>query len=203
MINLLPPDYATRIRFGRRNTVLRRWIIGAGFAIVGAIVIISLGWLYLNQQSADLKRSLDSTNAQLQAQNITQVKKDAAEITGDIKVINQLFSNEIRFSNLIQDIGHVMPPGTILSSLSLSKVNGAIDLSASAKDYTSAAQIAVNLNDPANGLFSKVDIVNINCGSSNSDNSNNGYKCNATFRALFSLTAQKKYLSIPAQDKSL
>lgn len=203
MINLLPPDYATRIRFGRLNTGLRRWIIGAGFAIAGALVIIGLGWLYLNQQAADLQRDLDSTNAQLQAQNIGQVQKDAAEITGDIKVINQLFSNEIRFSDLIQDIGRVMPPGAVLSSLSLSKVNGAIDLSASSKDYTSAAQVAVNLNDPANGLFSKVDIVNINCGSNNSSDSDNGYKCNATFRALFSSAAQKKYLSIPLQDKSL
>jgi Tfp pilus assembly protein PilN len=199
MINLLPPQYAMRIKFGRANTVLRRWILGTLLAIGGLVVIIAGGWLYLNQQAADLNSSLANTNAQLQAQNLAKVQKDAAEITGDIKVINQLFSNEIHFSNLIQDIGRVLPPGTILSSLSLSKVNGSVDLSANSKDYTSAAQVALNLNDPNNGLFSKVDIVNISC--SNDDST--AYKCNGTFKALFSAAAQKKYLSVPAQDKKL
>lgn len=199
MINLLPPDYAMRIRYGRRNAVLRRWILGAILAISGLIVIIAGGWLYLNQQSSDLQSNLSKTNAQLQAQNLAQVQKDAAEISGDIKVINQLFSSEIRFSRLIQDIGRVMPPGTVLASLSLSKINGAIDLSANAKDYTSAAQIALNLNDPSNALFSKVDIVNINCGNNPTDQ----YKCTGTFKALFSPDAQKKYISIPVPDKKL
>lgn len=199
MINLLPPDYAMRIRFGRRNTVLRRWIAGVLVAMAGLLVIIAGGWIYINQQSLDLQRSLDSTNAQLQTQNLAKVQKDASEITGDIKVINLLFSSEIRFSKLIQDIGRVMPPNSVLSSLSLSKVNGPLDLSTGSKDYASAAQIAVNLNDPANGLFAKVDIVNINCG----QDSNTEYKCNGTFRALFSPAAQTKYLSIPTQDKKL
>lgn len=199
MINLLPPDYAMRIRYGRRNTVLRRWIIGALLSIGGLVLIITGGWLYLNQQSSDLESSLAKTNAQLQSQNLPQVQKDAAEISGDIKVINQLFSSEIRFSRLIQDIGRVMPPGTVLASLSLSKINGAIDLSANAKDYTSAAQIALNLNDPSNALFSKVDIVNISCGNNPADL----YKCTATFKALFSSDAQKKYISIPVPDKKL
>lgn len=199
MINLLPPNYAMRIRYGRRNTILRRWILGSLASTAGLLLIIAGGWLYLNQQSADLESNLAKTNAQLQAQNLTQVKKDAAEISGDIKVINQLFSSEILFSNLIQDIGRVMPPGTVLASLSLSKVSGAIDLSANAKDYTSAAQIALNLNDPANSLFSKVDIVNISCGNNNNDL----YKCTGTYKALFSSEAQKKYISIPTQDKKL
>ena len=198
MINLLPPDYAMRIRFGRSNTVLRRWILGALIAIGGLMVIVAGGWLYLNQQTADLNSSLANINAQLQAQNLSKVQKDAAEITGDIKVINQLFSNEIHFSNLIQDIGRAMPPGTVLASLSLAKVNGAVDLSVNSKDYTSAAQVALNLNDPTNQLFSKVDIVNISCGNDDSQ-----YKCNGTFKALFSTSAQKKYLSVPAQDKKI
>jgi Tfp pilus assembly protein PilN len=138
-------------------------------------------------------RWLRSKNAQLQAQKLAKVQKDAADISGDIRVINQVLNNEVRFSNLIQDIGKVMPPGSILSSLSLGKINGALDLSTASKDYNSAAQIAVNLNDPANGLFSKVDIVSINC---NNDTAS-PYKCAGTFRALFSNTAQKKYLSVP------
>jgi Tfp pilus assembly protein PilN len=193
MINLLPPNYADKIKFGRQNTTLRLWIIGALVAIGGLIIIIAGGWLYLKNQTSNLQSELDKKNTQLQAQNIDKVKKDAAEISGDIRVINKVLSNEVRFSDLIQDVGKIMPPGAVLSSLSLSKVNGALDLSTNAKDYTSAAQIAVNLNDPANGLFSKVDIVSINC----SAETTSPYKCSGTYKALFNAAAQKKYLSVP------
>lgn len=192
MINLLPPERAMHIRFGRGNSLLRRWILGALAAIGGLIIIMLGGWLYLVSQTSSLQKQLDKTNQQLQAQNLAQVQKDSAEISSDIKTINKVLGNEIRFSNLIQDIGKVMPPGAVLESLSLSKINSSLDLSVSAKDYTSATQVGVNLNDPANGLFSKVDIVNISCADSNSD-----YKCNGTFKALFSADAQKKYQSVP------
>ncbi len=197
MINLLPPEHALRIRFGRQNSSLRQWIIGALAAIGGLLIILVGGWLYLHQQVGSLQASLDKTNAQLESQNLAKVQNDAKEITGDIKVINQVLGNEVHFSNLIQDIGKIMPDGTVLSSLSLSKIDGTLDLSASAKDSSSAAQIAVNLNDPSNGLFSKVDIVNISCA-----NDASVYRCSGTFKALFSSSAKKKYQSVPEVVKS-
>jgi len=195
MINLLPPDHAMRIKFGRDNAALRKWVLAAVIAIAGLAVILAGGWFYLASQTANLQRQLDNTNQQLQAQNLTKVQKDAAEITGDIKVINQVLSNEVRFSDLIQDIGKLMPPGAVTESLSLGKINGALDLTIHAKDYASAAQVAVNLNDPGNGIFSKVDIVSVNCN--NNSTTNGIYKCNAELKALFSPAAQKKYQSVP------
>jgi Tfp pilus assembly protein PilN len=198
MINLLPPRHADAIRYGRQNTVLRGWLIGLAAAIAGLILILAGGWLYMNKQADDLKKNITVTNQQLQAQNLAQVQKDAKEITGDINVINKVLSQEIRFSDLIQSIGNVMPSGTVLGSLSLSnKVTGALDLSANAKDYASAAQIAVNLSDPKNEIFSKVDIININCNSGGGQ-----YKCGATFRALFSSTARTKFLNVPTEANS-
>jgi Tfp pilus assembly protein PilN len=192
MINLLPPQRNAQIKYGRRNTALRLWLIFTGIAIVGLIIILFVSGIYINAQSKNLERQITDSKAQLKAQNLNQVQKDAKEISGDIKTIDQVLSQEIRFSDLMQDVGKVMPPGTVLSSLNLSKVSGAVDLSANSKDYASAAQIAVNLNDPKNGLFDKVDIVNINCSSDTA-----AYKCTATFRALFNKAAQKKYLSVP------
>jgi Tfp pilus assembly protein PilN len=193
MINLLPPFHADAIRYGRQNTLLRAWLIGMACAIAGLIVILAGGWVYINQQSNNLQKSIDTTNHQLQIENLSSVQKDAKEITGDINVINKVLSQEVRFSELIQTIGNDMPPGTVLGSLSLSnKVSGGIDLSASAKDYTSLAQVAVNLSDPNNTLFSKVDIVDVNCTSDTSQ----AYKCNASMRALFSPKAQTKFLNL-------
>lgn len=199
MINLLPPEHAASIRYGRQNTVLRVWLLGMAVAIVGLVILLSGGWVYMNSQTKNLQTGINITNQQLQAQNLSQVQSDAKEITGDINVIDKVLSQEIRFSDLIQAIGNDMPPGTVLGSLSLSnKVSGALDLSASAKDYTSATQVAVNLSSAQNGLFSQVDIISVEC---NSDPTKT-YPCTATLQALFSSTTKTKFLSVPSGSGS-
>lgn len=193
MINLLPPELVARLRFSHQNASLRRWLGIFVLATIGLIFILGFGWIYIDQQNKNLNRNLEVTKSQLQAQDLDGTQKKAKDISGNIKVINQVLSREIRFSDLISQIGSVMPPGAILSSLTLSKVDGGLDLSASAKNYTSATQIAVNLSDPKNEIFDKVDIVNINCPA----DSSNFYPCSASFRALFSKTTQSKFLNVP------
>jgi hypothetical protein len=107
-----------------------------------------------------------------------------------------VLGSEVRFSDLIQAIGNDMPPGTVLSSLTLTNISGALDLSANAKDYASAAQIAVNLSSAQNNIFSKVDIISVNCDAS----SPKIYKCTATLKALFSTDAKNKFLSVAKGD---
>ncbi len=195
MINLLPPEATAAIHFGRRNTVLRTWLLGFAAAIAGLIIILFAGGFYMDRQAKDLQTGLNVTNQELKAENLSQVQADAKQITGDIRVIDTLLSKEIRFSDLIQAIGTDMPANTVLDNLTLNnKVSGALDLTANAKDYTSAAQVAVNLSNSQNSLFSKVDIISIDCNSSSSS----AYKCTATMRALFSKTAQTKFLSVPS-----
>lgn len=190
MINLLPPIYRQALRSNRLNSLLRHWLIIIWLASAGLVVILAAGWLYINQQTKNLNTAIADTNSQLAAQNLDQVQKDAKNLTNNIKTINQVLGQEIRFSDLIQDIGKVMPSGSVLNSLTLSKASGTLDLSASAKDYASAAQIAVNLSDPKNQIFNKVDIVSITCGSTSN------YPCGGTFKTLFSKTAQARYLGV-------
>jgi len=193
MINLLPPQHAAAIRYGRQNTILLAWLAGAVAAIIILVLIITGGWFYINQQSKDLKHNLDSTNQQLAAQNLSKAEADAKELTGDINVIDKVLSQEIHYSDLIQAIGSYMPPGAGLSSLTLNdKVSGGLDLSANAQNYASAAQVAVNLSDPKDNLFSKVDIVSINCG----NNANKAFPCSTELRVLFSKSAQTRFLNI-------
>jgi len=199
MINLLPPSRADAIRYGRQNSTLMRWLAGAAIAIGGLVVIIFSGWLYLNQESKNLQKSIDISAKQLQAENLTQVQKDAKEITGDITVINKILSQEIRFSELIQAIGNILPPDTVLGTLSLSnKVSGGIDITANAKYGNSVPQIVANLTDPANKLFSKADVVSVSCDS----NPTHTYPCTIILRALFSKDAQSKFISFPSGGKS-
>lgn len=198
MINLLPPQNVSSIKYGRQNSVLRVWLAGAVAAIIGLNIILAGGWVYLDHQSKGFQKTIIASNNQLKLQNIDKVKAESKEITGDISVIDKILSQEVHFSDLIKSIGSYMPPGTILGTLSLSdKVTGSIDLSANTKDYASAAQIAVNLSSQQDDLFSKVDIVNISCSS----DPQKVYKCSATYRALFSKTAQTKFLGVPAGIK--
>jgi hypothetical protein len=197
MINLLPTAHASAIRYGRQNTHLRNWLIGLVGAIGGLILILAGGWLYLNQQQDNYRNQISETQKQLKAEDLAGVQKDAKEITGDIKVINQVLGTEVRFSDLIQAIGNDMPAGSVLGSLSLSnKINGALDLTANTIDYAAAAQVQVNLSQSSNALFSKVDIINITCGNTN----NQAYKCDAAYRALFSKAAQTKFLNVAKAD---
>jgi Tfp pilus assembly protein PilN len=193
MINLLPPDQAMHIRYGRRNVRLQLWLFGMVIAIAGLLVVVSAGSIYLDKQSKNYQKDIDATNQQLKAQNLTKVQSDADELSGDVKVINQVLSQEINFSDLIQAIGQVMPSGTVLGSLSLSKTSGSIDLNANTIDPPSAAQVAINLSDPNKDLFSKVDVVGVNCSSDKTSQ----YKCSATYRALFSKKAPTKFLNVP------
>jgi Tfp pilus assembly protein PilN len=198
VINLLPPERADTIRYGRQNAVLRKWLVGLAAAIAVLLVVLVGGWIYIDRQSKSLQASINVTNQELKSQNLSKVQADAKQITGDIRIINQVLSSEVRFSDLIKAIGQDMPPGTVLGSLSLSKVSGAINLTASAKDFNSVAQIAANLSDPQNGLFSKVDVINTTCTSA----STTPYSCTATLKALFSNSAKNKFLSVPKEDHS-
>lgn len=201
MINLLPPEHAAAIRYGRQNTVLRKWLIGMAVALLGLILILLSGWFYINNQADSLQKNIDATNQQLKVQNLAKVQADAKEISGDIKVINQVLGSEIRFSDLIQAIGQDMPSGTVLSSLSLSKVTGSLDLAANSKDYSSAAQVAANLSDPKNGLFSKVDVISVTCTVPPPSNPT-PYPCNTILKALFSNDAKTKFQSVPKENNS-
>ncbi len=196
MINLIPPAHSQAMRTGRGNARLLRWLAAACLATAGLLIIAGGGWLYLNHQNTKLTRNIDAVNQELESQRLSDVQKKAQQINSNVKVINQVLSREISFSDLIQQIGSVLPNGTILNGLTLGKVDGAIDLSASAKDYNSATQIAVNLSDPKNNIFEKVDIVNINCTATNT-----AYPCSASFKALFSKSAKNRFINAATEDK--
>ncbi len=192
MINLLPPNLASGIKFGRRNAYLRKWLIGLVLAIFGLIAILATGWLYLDNQASSLGQQSEAIRSELEAQNLTKVQAEADQISSQIKLINQVLVREVKFSELIQEIGTVMPPGAILSGLNLEKnISGGVDLTANTRDYEAAARVAANLSDPANKLFSSVDIVTVNCTTSD-----NACKCNAEFRALFAADAKNRFLNV-------
>lgn len=181
MTNLLPPAKKQDIAYARRNARLLRFASFGGLAIGGMIVIILFGYMFINNSINHYRTQVNQAEANLKAQNLDETQKKVETLSSDLKLIVQVLSKEVLFSKLIKQIGSVMPANSVLSNIEISKLQGGLDLTANAKDYQTATQVQVNLQDPANKIFDKVDIVSVTCGGSN----NPQYPCTVILRALF------------------
>lgn len=181
MINLLPSNTRQDIQYARRNTILMHWTIATLIGIAGIIIVIVFGFLIIDQTTDDLERQVAENRQDLKAQKLEDTQKEVQDISNSFKLVTQVLSRQILFSELIPKIGAAMPSGAALANLSLNnELEGGIDLEASAVDYQSATQVQVNLEDPKNEVFAEVDIVSITCGNTNTE-----YKCTGVYRALF------------------
>lgn len=184
MINLLPPDVKENYLYARRNTLLRKWAIVLIISIIALGGIIVAGNMYLNQSSRNLSKQISEGTEQLKIQKLEETQKQVEGISSSLKLVVQVLGREVLFSKLLQQIGAAMPPGAVLTNLSINKLQGGLDLQAAATSYQTATQVQVNLQDPANKIFEKADIVSIQCGNSGSALSKT-YPCTVQVRALF------------------
>jgi len=185
MINLLPSESKTSIIYARRNSILLKWIMATLAGIAGIVIVIIIGYLFINQSMKTYAGEVESSKQQLRKEKVDETKKRTDEISGSIKLALQVLSKQVIFSELLRQIGAVMPPGASLQNLSIAKLEGGIDLQAVATDYQTASQVQVNLQDPANKIFEKADIVNITCASEPAKGTSSQYPCQIIIRALF------------------
>jgi len=183
MINLLPTDVKTNYVYARRNTKLRRWAFFCFLGIVGVGIVITGGLFYMNQSIHDYTTQKQKTQTVLDAQKLGATEKQVQDISGSLSLVVRVLSKEVLFSNLIKQIGAAMPANSSLTSLKIVQTTGGIDLSAVASDYSTASQVQVNLQDPANKIFNKADIVNISCSSTPPPGTR--YPCTVAIRAQF------------------
>jgi hypothetical protein len=182
MINLLPPELKQTYRYARRNYHLLRWLAAAFAGLAGALLITAGGAVFLRNQTDSYTAQITTTRAQLKAQNLAGVQKQVTEISNNLKLVVQVLSKEVLFSQLLKRLGTITPPNVILTNLAISQTQGAIDITAQAADTTAATQLQVNLADPTNQIFTKADIGSLTCA--NGDKTST-YPCTITIRALF------------------
>ncbi len=185
MINLLPTEAKQDIVYARRNTVLRGWIIALLFATVLIAGVVMAGQLYMQNSIRSMNKQVQLGNEQLEAQNLTKTEKEVGDLTNSLKLVVQVLSRQILFSKLLSQIGAGLPNGAVLTQLSINDTQGGIDLSAATSDYQTATQVQINLQDPANKIFEKADIVNVQCASAAAAAANANYPCTVQVRALF------------------
>lgn len=201
MINLLPPGSKSTLVYARRNTQLVRFVIGIGIGAVGILLVVGVSLLYLNQQANSYKDSIAAAEAELAEQKESKVIKEVQGISDSLNLVVDVLGQEVLFSELIQEIGTVMPSGTILEDLSLSnELSGALTLQAGAVNNASASQVQVNLRDPKNNIFSEADLESIQCSQPEPD-SPEPYPCKVSIRALFAKGNRFMLLSKEAGDE--
>ncbi len=186
MINLLPPDTRQNLLFARRNTQLLRWSTALLVGIGGVVAVVAFGYFFIDQNTRNVSAQVEQARAELKAQKLEETQKKVEDISGSLKLVTQVLSKQILISDLLKQTGAVMPNGSSLAGLSLSKIQGGIDLQAVSKDYQTGTQVQVNLQDPKNKLFDKVDIISVTCtGQTTGVTTLQSYPCTGTYRARF------------------
>jgi Tfp pilus assembly protein PilN len=192
MINLLPPELKDQYIYGRRNTVLRRWALAMGFGIAGVAVVTFTGLFFMEKSIVTYRGQVNATSQHLADENLEKTREHSKQVSADIKLATDVLSKEILFSKLLTQIAKVIPPRTSLTDLNISSDQTGLEIKALAADYLSAAQLQVNLQDPANPIFAKADIQTITCGGQSADPK---YQCTVTIKALFKQNNQFLYLN--------
>ncbi len=198
MINLLPPDTKQNYSFARLNVILRRWVVALFVVLIGVGAMATYGYLEIKSSKDSYQKQINSTQAQLQTENLKRTTAQIQSISSSLKLSVKVLGNEVLFSKLLNQIGAAMPSGAILTGIQLTGVTGGIDLSVNSTTFNSATQVQVNLTASNNPVFSKVDIESLKCTSPNSaesSGSSSEYPCTATYRALFNSKNQFLFIN--------
>lgn len=182
MINLLPSELKESYHYAARNVLLVRWAVACALSVVGLALVSTAGLIIIQQATLSYNDQITTAQKSLEDQKLTQTQAEVKDISSSLKLAVQVLSQEVLFSKLLTQLATIMPNNAVLTDLDLSHAQTSVNITALTADYGAATQLQVNLADPANKLFSKADLVSVNCGGSSNDSK---YPCTATIRALF------------------
>ncbi len=158
MINLLPPDIKREVRFARFNVTLIQYVILVIAISVGVIAIMIFGGNLVASNESSLNDIIDDEKARVA--ELAPVNEEAKELSQKIDLIGAILIREVKLSELLTNIGGLMPTGSVLTTLSLSETkDDPIILEASIQDESTAAVLRENLVNSE--LFSNADIISI------------------------------------------
>lgn len=186
MINLLPPNLKEEYRYARRNSGLLRVIAVFCVGFVGLAAIVAAGTLYVHQSASTYAGRAEELKGNLKLQKQEEVKAQVQDMSSSLKLAVQVLSQEVLFSQLLTQLATAIPRDASLTGITISELQGAVDISARAVDYEAATQVQVNLSDPENKIFSKADILSISCSEGGeTGGADSRYPCSVGIRAQF------------------
>jgi Tfp pilus assembly protein PilN len=159
MINLLPPERNLNMRIARNNTILRRYLelVLVSFVIIAAAVAGAYYFLYSQQQSVEKTVAIN----QAKVKELEPVQKQAEELSVTINTIAGLMSKNVKFSDMLTQIGGIMPEGSVLTGLQFSLENLSSPLVVSAQVGSEERAAVLRNNLASSPLFKDAKIVTI------------------------------------------
>lgn len=159
MINLLPPRRLLDIRIARRNTSLRRYVELSVVSTVVLVLAVVASFYFLNTQRVNTQKTVDINEQKVK--QLEPVQAEARQLSTTVNTISRLLSRNIKFSQMLTNIGGLMPSGSSLTGLQLSieDLNAPLVVSANIDSEAKAAVLRNNLL--SSSLFKSADIVSI------------------------------------------
>lgn len=117
MINLLPGNAKKQIRAARTNAVLIRYIIYLGFAVIFLLIICGSVYIFLVSSKSSAEKS--TRDAQSQINTSSPVIAQANNMRTIFEATKSILDKQISYSDIITEIGAVLPSGAVLDSLNL------------------------------------------------------------------------------------
>lgn len=201
MINLLPPQVKEGRAYGRKNISL----IGYSGALLATAlttaVIMLLSLQYIGSEEPDLRRTLDADQATVTA--LEAEIKSIENVATRLETAKKVAERSVKLSELIPQIGAVLPDGVVLNALSLSGgMTDSLQLDVDLREAGLAAVLIRNLVE--SDLFEAADISSLSPrGTGTDDSAGDIYQFTASLTANFTGTAdaKKKALAVEAAKK--
>ena len=186
MINLLPRETKESYRYARRNSRMAKWLTVMCVAFAGLALLGIFGIIFLDRTAKSYDSQVASMENNLKQQQQAEAEKEVKDISNNLKLALQVLSKQVLYSQMLTQLAKIIPSNVALSNLTISQGQSALDITAGTSDYNAATQLQVNLADPQNQIFSKAEILNINCNSGSAEGGEaRRYPCTVTIRALF------------------
>jgi Tfp pilus assembly protein PilN len=117
MINILPTHVKEQLSYSKHNVKLRRYVMLTLVMVLTLSGVLFLGYRYANNQTVDLQKNLVEQQKQRGAFKDTEAKVQSLQ--SNISLIEKLFTQQTKFSVLINDLAAVLPAGTYINNLTL------------------------------------------------------------------------------------
>ena len=158
MINLLPPENKEAIKFGKVNLTILQYVILAIAVVIVVLGVLVVGSIKLSKIQANLDQEITST--QRKVTTLKTYQEQAGSISKEVKLVGNILDSEIKFSELIPQIGSVMPSGSVLTQLSLNEdISAPLSLTIKVDSEDTAAVLRTNLEQ--SDVFSRADIISL------------------------------------------
>jgi len=98
MINLLPPETKLEITYGRRNSVLVKWVSALLLVIVAVGAMSAFGIFYIHQNVKNQEKVASVAKERMASQNVEKTKNDLETLSNNVKTIVQILNKQLLFS---------------------------------------------------------------------------------------------------------